>query len=403
MPSKQDISGPSDYNPPAEDWVVIDKSELLQLIRTRIDTHFAAIQDAFVQATSELITIKFNELCGTKLSMEYEQCRQIALMVLDPGINGAQGTRGKIEELLRSIPYEVFSKYPEFSEVKENRILQADDLRCIYCNRKLDPKDVLTLTREKEESNASCFHYHCEVASNIREDSTDYRDIFIELKRKSGYVTKILDAFYSTPNVYPEDHPDYYDSNPLEGPIESNDDLADWLFHIYSTWSELSSISKLYHIVYWSQFLSLVRETLEMRKAANPIEVMSKLLVKYLDINRSITVLNLYAKNMEIKLTKTNAKKMITDAMSALDSNLSQETYIIRVRRYGDSERQRIRNHFELGHTVILDTVRMTESDITKMIDFSAGLLFRHGGTVHQISGSLLVLVASSHHVTIER
>jgi hypothetical protein len=402
VPSKQKNSGPSDTNPPAEEWVVIDKSELLQLIRTGIDTHFAALQNAFVQATSDLIISRFSEFSGSKFSMGNEPCKQLALLVLDPGINGAQGTRGKIEELLRSVPFEEFSKYPEFSELTKNRGLQADDLSCIYCHMKLDSQDVLTLTRDIEELNASYFHYHCEVSSKIREDSTDYRDIFIELKRKSGYVTKILDAFYTLPNV-PEGHPDHYDSNPLEGPIENRGDFGSWLFHIYSTWSELSSISKLYHIVYWSQFLSLAHDVLEIWRTANPTEVMSKLIVKYLDLDRSITVLHFYAKNMDIKLTKVNTKKIITGAMSVLDSNLSQETYIIRVRRYGISERQRIRDHFVLGHTVIIDTVRMTDSDITKMMDFAAGLLYAQGGTVHQISGSLLVLVASSHHVTVER
>lgn len=403
MSKDKDKSGSQDIEPPVDDWDVIDKSILLQLIRTGIDTHFVAIQEAFVQTTSNLIVARFSELSNSNFSIGNDQCRQIALFVLDPGMNGAQGTRRKVEELLRSIPFDSLSKYPEFSELSGNQSLQTEDETCIYCHGLLDSQDALTLTRDVEETNASYFHYHCEVSSTIREDATDYRDIFIELRRKSGYVSTILDAFYATPNRHPEGHPDHYEFNPLEGPLESDSELASWLFHIYSTWSDFSSISRLYHIVYWSQLLSLVHVVLEIWRTENPIEVMSKFIVKYLDEDRSIDVLNLYAKNMDLKLTKASAKKYIKTDISALDSNQTQQTYIIRVRRYGVSERQRIKNHFELGHTVILDTVRMTDSDITKMMDFAAGLLFSQGGSVHQISGSLLVLVASSHHVTIER
>ncbi len=403
MSDEEEKNGSRDLEPPAEDWEVIDKSVLLQLIRIGIDTHFVAIQEAFVQTTSNLINARFSELSDSHFVIGTEQCRQIALFVLDPGINGAQGTRRKVEELLRSIPFDSLSKYPEFSELSGNRSLQSEDETCIYCHGVLDAQDGLTLTRDVEETNASYFHYHCEVSSMIREDATDFRDIFIELKRKSGYVSNILEVFSTTPNRHPEGHPDHFELNPLEGPIESDSELASWLFHIYSTWSEFSSISRLYHIVYWSQLLSLVHVVLEIWKTENPLEVMSKFIVKYLDEERSIEVLTLYAKNMGLKLTKASAKKYIKYDISALDSNQTQQTYIIRVRRYGVSERQRIKNHFELGHTVILDTVRMTDSDITKMMDFAAGLLFSQGGSVHQISGSLLVLVASSHHVTIER
>ena len=403
MPSKQKNSGPSDNNPPVEEWVVIDKSEILELIRVGIDTHFSALQEAFVQATTELVTLRVIDLYSSKFAIEDDRWREIALLVLDPGIKGAQGTRVKIEELLRSIPYEELNQHQEYSQLRENRNLQSESLSCIYCHSLLDYQDAFSLTHEVEGQSATHFHYHCEVSSQIREDSTDYRDIFIELKRKSGYVEKILEAFFRLPNRHPEGHPDYYDSDPLEGPIESKSDLASWLFHMYSTWSDFSNVSRLYHIVYWSQLLSLVNVVLDIRKTSEPIEVMSKLIAKYLGSGRSADLLVLYAKNMGIKVSNSKSKKISEKANAALASNISQETYIIKARRYGISERQRIRDHFGLGHTVILDTVRMTEDDITKMIDYAAGLLVGQGGTVHQISGSLIVLAANSHHVTIER
>ena len=403
MSSKQKNSGASDNNPPVEEWVVIDKSEVLELIQVGINTHFTALQEAFVQAATESVNKRICEICGSNFTIEKDRWREIALLILDPGIKGAQGTRVKIEELLRSVPYEELNQYREHSQLLENRNTQSQSLNCTYCHGLLDYQDALTLTHDIEGKNSTHFHYQCEVSSQIREDFTDYRDIFIELKRKSGYVIKILEAFLRLPNRHPEGHPDHYASDPLEGPLETKADLASWLFHIYSTWSDFSNVSKLYHIVYWSQLLSLVNVLLDIRKTSEPIEVMSRLVAKYLDSQRSETVLNLYAENMGIKLARAKSKKITQKSSAALALNISQETYIIKARRYGNSERQRIRDHFELGHTVILDTLRMSEDDITKMIDYAAGLLVGQGGTVHQISGSLIVLAANTHHVTIER
>ena len=133
MSTDKEESGSQDIEPPIDNWDVIDKSILLQLIRTGINTHFVAIQEAFVQTTSNLIIARFSKLSNSNFSIGDDQCRQIALFVLDPGINGAQGTRRKVEELLRSIPFDSLSKYPEFSELSGNRKLQTEDETCIYC------------------------------------------------------------------------------------------------------------------------------------------------------------------------------------------------------------------------------------------------------------------------------
>ena len=385
------------------EWHSFDRAEFLELINFATRTILPNLE----MAIRIYLSVELDEYLIPARDIEQtlrdELVDNIAIHVLAPGTNGVSNTRQAVEDYLRKVEIEDLLDRKEFRDSNLNLKNTTAKEFCHYCHFELDQQDYLSLLIIQNESNKKPVHYHCVISSELREMFLELREVSVEIRRQIQYSKKIIDAFMTNPNRHQEGHPDHYPLNPLIGLINNNDEYINWLFHIYTTWSDLSEISKRRHIIYWSHFLSLCNFLLEYRFDAKSVEYFAKFLIRYLQEDKANSIISIYIDLSDIKVSKKNISLEIKNALKEIEANTTHKTYILKARKYTDIERQKIIDNYNSGNTVIIDSTRMADNDFTPMMDYVAGAITGTGGSVHQISNYLLMMIPPNIRVIRDR
>lgn len=386
-----------------EPWTPIDQAGFIDLIRMGIEEFLPNLETAI----RRYLTIELDDqLSFTKNGISKETrdafLDKVAVYLLLPGTKGLESTRETIEELLRLLDIESLHDIDNFKESNIKFQNQDEILYCQYCKFPLEKDDYQALLIEKEPGLNNPTHYHCVVTYELRETYLDLREVSVEIRRQIQYSKKIITAFLENPNRVKNSN-DIYPNNPLEGVLENRQSFINWLFHIYVTWSDFSDIPKSRHIIYWSHFLTLSNFLIEFNTDQKSISYYVKFLIKYLDKNMAQNILENYFELIGLKVSKSNISKEIRTASEDFEQKTTHKTFIIKARKYTLRERELISSHFSNGHTVIIDSTRLTDGDATLMMDYVSGLMIAQNGFVHQISENLVVLVLDTNQVIRER
>jgi FtsZ-interacting cell division protein YlmF len=407
----------------AETWTSVDLRLLLEDFRDGQSFYLEALQSALLQSMEARVLSAVQFRLGLEADIGDRGIRKIANSALSAGASGESRTREAALEFLleksSNIDQKSFIKKldEEFIEsytwMYLSKLKVLDGTLCEICKEVLKAEKYLPLPAGKsvvssEEDSVYYVHLSCDFANGMRFLGREMRSTRGAYEKQMRSIRQVLKAYYKNPNFYPEDHTEYF-KLPDDYLLHDKEEFGNFLFNIYSVWSETTDVNEAFHPVYWSYLNEYAQAILEFRtKGEISKSTITKKLRKHIENEDRIeSVYEYFVQNYSRSLGDTGKtasnpaifKKISSPATPDNKKSESQKyekkSGVLHavIHEYTLDTREQISEVFRDGYPVVLDTSKLPNDERQKLMDFSAGLIFGGGGEIHQISSTIYLLM----------